>query len=102
MDNLSTHILDEIEASIGETGAILIYGAPFSSHLNPIEYYFAYYKSYLKKNDRRMVSGWFEVHVEALKYVDRDKGIRYFRKPKVPGAYLILTSDKFNHVHFNN
>jgi len=47
MDNALTHMSDENEAEIGETGAILIYGAPFSPHLNPIEYYFACYKSYL-------------------------------------------------------
>ena len=49
MDNASTHMGDEVEAAIAATGAILIYGAPFSPHLNPIEYYFACYKSYLKK-----------------------------------------------------
>ena len=41
VDNASTHMGDEIEAAIAMTDAILIYGAPFSPHLNPIEYYFA-------------------------------------------------------------
>ena len=41
MDNASTHMSDEIEKAITATGAVLIYGAPFSPHLNPIEYYFS-------------------------------------------------------------
>ena len=49
MDNASTHMGDKVEAAIEATGAILIYGAQFSPHLNPIKYYFACYKSYLKK-----------------------------------------------------
>ena len=49
MDNASTHMSDEIESAIQATGAILIYGAPFSPHLNPIEFYFACYKAHLKK-----------------------------------------------------
>lgn len=53
MDNASTHMLDEIQAVIENAGAVLIYGAPFSPHLNPIEYYFGVYKNTL----REMVSG---------------------------------------------
>ena len=37
MDNVSTHMSNEIEEVIAATGAILIYGAPFSPHLNPVE-----------------------------------------------------------------
>ena len=91
MDNASTHMSDEIEAAIAETGAVLIYGAPFSPHLNPIEFYFSQYKAYLKRNDTRMLSDWYAVHTDALNVVDRDMGINYFRKSKVPGAYLIKT-----------
>ena len=58
MDNASTHMCDKIEHVIQATGAILIYGAPFSPHLNPIEFYFACYKKHSKKNDRRMVSDY--------------------------------------------
>ena len=45
MDNASTYMSDKIEEAIVATGAILVYGAPFSPHLNPIEYYYAIYKS---------------------------------------------------------
>ena len=92
MNNASTHMNDEITYAIAETGAILIYGAPFSPHLNPIEYYFSQYKSYLKRNDKRMLHDWYAVHTEALNIVDRDKGINYFRKSKIPGSYLLKTT----------
>ena len=79
MDNVSTHMSDYIEKAIIATGTILIYGAPFSPHLNPIEYYFLHYKLYSKRNDRQILSDWFTVHVEALSVVDRDMGINHFR-----------------------
>ena len=94
MDDASTHMSDDIEESIEATGEILVYGAPFSPHLNPIECYFSQYKLYLKKNDRQMMHDWYSVHVDALNIVDRDMGINFFRKSKVPGLSSILTSDE--------
>ena len=85
-----------------DTGAILIYGAPFSPHLNPIKYYFGQYKAYLKRNDKRMVSDWYTLHVEALNCVDCDMGIKYFRKSKVPGSYLIPTLNELYNMHTIN
>ena len=96
MDNASTHMGDEIERAIEANGALLIYGAPFSPHLNPIEYYFGRYKAYLKQNDKQMVSDWHSVHMEALNVVNRDMGIKYFRKSKIPGSYFIPTTDEIN------
>ena len=49
-----------------------------------------------------MVSNWYDVHVEALNCIDRDNGIKYFRKSKVPGAYSILTSVESNKLQNNN
>ena len=72
MDNASTHMSHEIEKVITTTGAVLIYGAPFSPHLNPIEYYFLQFKEHLKQNDRWMLSDWYTVYLEALGVVDRD------------------------------
>ena len=99
MDNASTHMSDEVERVIQATGAVLIYGAPFSPHLNPIEYYFAMYKSYLKKNDKRMVNDWQSVHAEALLQVDRDMGIKFFRKSKVPGSFQLPTTAELNRIN---
>ena len=58
MDNALTHMSDKVEEAILASGAVLIYGAPFSPHLNPIKNFFALNKSYLKQNDRRMASEW--------------------------------------------
>lgn len=78
MDNVSTHTSDKIEEAIAKTGAILIYGALFSPHLNHIKYYFSQYKVYLKCNDKQMLVDWLAVHTDGLNIVDRDMGINYF------------------------
>ena len=57
MDNASTHYSDRVEELIADAGALLIYGPPFSPHINPIELYFGKYKAYIKKNDKRMQIG---------------------------------------------
>ena len=101
MDSASTHMVDEVESAIAATGAILVYGAPYSPHLNPIEFYFAQYKAYLKHNDRRMLYDWYYVHTDALNIVDRDMGNKYFRKSKVPGLYLVPTTDEIYSMHVN-
>ena len=101
MDNASTHMNDEVEYAIRSTGAILIYSSPFSPHLNPIEPFFGMYKKYLKKNDKRMVVDWYSVHMKGLNIIDRDNGINYFRKSKVPGAYSIILSSE-NHKYKNS
>ena len=97
MDNAGTHMNEEVQNAILGTGAVLIYAAPYSPFLNPIELYFGEYKKYLKKNDSRMLNDWHSVHSEGLNIIDRDKGIKFFRKSRVPGSYLIATSEeKYN------
>ena len=46
-----------------------------------------------------MVSNWFEVNLETLKIVHRDMGIRYFRKRKVPGSYMLPTSEELRNIN---
>ena len=99
MDNASTHYSDRVEELIADAGALLIYGPPFSPHINPIELYFGKYKAYIKKNDKRMVTNWYEVHREALTIVDRDMGIKFFRKSKVPGSNMVLTTEEMNNTN---
>ena len=86
MDNASTHMSDEIQTVIEDAGAVLIYGAPFSPHLNPIELYFSVYKKYIKRNGERMKDNWRAVHLEALNEVDGDTAANFFRKSEIPGA----------------
>ena len=40
LDNASTHMAEEVEEAIHAVGAIIIYGAPYCPHLNPIEIFF--------------------------------------------------------------
>ena len=94
MDNASTHMTAEVEIAIAATGAEMIYGAPYSPHLNPIENYFSLYKSYLKRNASRMHDDWYNVHMEALQTVNRDVGIKYFRRCGIPGARMMFTEDE--------
>ena len=86
MDNASTHMSDDIQRAIEATGAVLIYGAPYSPHLNPIELYFGVYKSYLKRNGFRMSSGWYDVHLEGINEVDYEMGLTFFKKCGIPGS----------------
>ena len=94
MDNASTHMSDEVELAISSTGAILIYSAPFSPHLNPIEPFFGQYKKYLKKHDKRMLTDWYSVHMEGLNVINRNTGIKYFRRSKIPGSYSITLNNE--------
>ena len=87
---------DEVEAAIRSTGAILIYGPPYSPHLNPIELYFGMYEAYLKRNEMRMVSDWRTVHLEGLNIINRDDSVKKFRHSKIPGAKSMLTVDEYN------
>ena len=73
MDNASTHMADEVEDAIRGVGAFLIYGPPYSPHLNPIEPFFGRYKAHLKRNEIRMLSDWHSVHLEGLNKIDRDQ-----------------------------
>ena len=40
MENVSTPMIEELEAAIKSTGEVLMYGPPHSPHFNPIEKYF--------------------------------------------------------------
>ena len=102
MDNTSTHMPEEVEDAIRSCGAILMCGPPYSPHLNPIEPYFGKYKAYLKKNETRMASDWYSVHMEALNVIDRDDGIKCFRHSGIPGSKKMFMHDehqKFLHLN---
>ena len=46
-----------------------------------------------------MIRNWYEVHREALNVVDRDMGIKFFRKSKVPGSNMVLTTEEINQLY---
>ena len=90
------HMGDEVEDTIRSVGAILIYGPPYSPHLNPIEPFFCKYKAHLERNESRVFSDWYSVHMEGLNVINRDQGIKYFRHCKIPGANKMLILDEYN------
>lgn len=57
MDNLGSHKRPSIRASIGATGASLLYLPPYSPDFNPIENAFAKLKAMLRKAAERTVDG---------------------------------------------
>ena len=79
MDNATIH--GDIEDLILAVGAILIYTAPYSPDLNPIELMFGNYKSYLK---RHYHLPWQQAHKEGLRYITPERTRAFFRHSKVP------------------
>lgn len=86
LDNASTHMCTEVTDLIEATGAVIIYSAPFSPHLNPIENFFSMYKSHLKLVGEQPRSQWEYAHQSALNCVTRSNGIQYFRSCGIPGV----------------
>ena len=41
-----------------------------------------------------MIRDWEKVHLDALGSVNRDMGIRYFRKCGIPGANKLMTEEE--------
>ena len=85
LDNASIHHDDEIVNMIEDTGAKVIYSAPFSPDLNPIEYMFAQYKKALKKYVYNAYVGT-SAHMKALYSVTPRHAGSYFRHCGVPGC----------------
>lgn len=100
LDNAATHMQDEVRHAIASVGAVCVFGAPYSPHLNPIEQYFSIYKAYLRRNYKRMADkhDWRNVHNEALMQVDRNKGIKCFRHAKVPGSDTMYTNEETEEI----
>ena len=96
MDNASTHMDGKVAQMIKDTGAYLLYTAPYSPDLNPIELGFNVYKSQLKRNETQFKFDWFGTHLVALEHVDRDICIKEFRRCGVPMSEKEYTSSEAN------
>jgi len=93
MDNASTHMSEEVREMIESAGAYLLYTAPYSPDLSPIEYAFNIYKAYLKRLSKEYGSdGWYDLHFHAYKSVSRDTSIMEFRKCGIPFSEDVPTS----------
>ena len=85
MDNASIHISERVRDLIEGAGAKLIYTAPYSPELNPIEFMFSVYKAGLKRRTGQG-TGWLAAHVLSLfnimpkKKRGRSSGKLWFQK----------------------
>ena len=89
MDNASIHhaVIEKMEdLAWEEKGAIILFTAPYSPDLNPIEYFFSVYKAYLKREHRRPREEWQLVNREALAAVTAGMARRTFAKCDIPFA----------------
>lgn len=79
MDNLSSHKSAAVTASIGSTGAKLLYLPPYSPDLNPIEKMWSKVKGYLRAEARRTKRTLTTAIGKALKMITRDDCQGFFR-----------------------
>lgn len=82
MDNASIHHGNDIEQLFIDAGAKLIYTAPYSPDLNPIELMFNEYKTKLKRVNAAYP--WITAHIRSLISVTPEKARNFFRKCGVP------------------
>jgi len=81
IDNCSVHNddLETVRKLIESRGAILIYTAPYSPELIPIEYMFKTWKDYLKRHHIEFGRDWHKVHMEALRSITPQMGLNFFK-----------------------
>ena len=84
MDNASIHASDRIRDLIEDAGAKLVYTAPYSPELNPIEYMFGEYKKSLKRLSNQPGYDWMAVHQQSLWTVNPSMAKAFYRHCKVP------------------
>ena len=100
MDNVIIHLSERVERLIRDAGAILLLTAPYSPHLNPIEYFFSTYKSALKRFSYEAEGDWFDCHWRALQSVTPEAAratFRHCRFPKIQ-EYMRRFDDQDNDV----
>lgn len=83
LDNASIHHSQKIIDLITSMGAIVIYTAPYSPDLNPIELMFGRYKTALKRFEGMP---WLQAHLSALDSVTPAMARAFFCHSQVPGC----------------
>jgi transposase len=89
LDNASIHHDDDIVMLIESVGARVLFTAPYSPDLNPIEYMFGKYKEKLKRHHgspHREGADMVTCHIRALLSITSADAGSLFRHCKVPGC----------------
>ena len=95
MDNASAHMDEEVKRLIHAKGAWLIYSAPYSPDLSPIEYGFNCYKAYMKRHGYEYCrEEYYALQIAALRSVSRDTAIKEFRKCGIPFSDDVVTTEE--------
>ena len=79
MDNLACHKVTGVRRAIEAAGCRLLYLPPYSPDLNPIENWFAKFKTLLRKVAARTVDGVYEAMHEALDRLTPSECLGYLR-----------------------
>ena len=90
MDNASVHMLPEVKEAIHACGAYLMYTAPYSPDLNPIEKMFSVYKAMLKRNEEL---DWMSRHELGMSAVTPLIAHREYKTCGIPLCGVIVDED---------
>ena len=94
MDNASIHSSDKIRDLIEGAGAMLVYTAPYSPELNPIECMFGECKKSLQRLSHESGYDWMAVHQDSLSVVTPKMAKALFRHCKVPMMKELLEEEE--------
>lgn len=91
LDNASTHHTVRVRELIRATGAEILYTAPYSPDLNPIEEMFSKYKMMLRRHRNLPLE---EAHMAALLSITPANARGYFRNAEVRGCEVEELEDE--------
>ena len=77
MDICSIHIDTRVGSLIAYAGAVLLYSAPYSPYLIPIEYIFLSWKAFLKRHSTEFFNNWYEIYLLAIMSITPEQGLNF-------------------------
>ena len=80
MDNLRTHHIEEVRATLSRAGVMLMYLPAYSPDLNPIEMMWSKVKAILRRVKKRTVENLIAAIEEAMKEITPEDCQGWFRK----------------------
>ena len=80
LDNCSIHLDPRVLEMVEKAGAKIIFSSPYSPELNPIEFMFSEWKSFLKRNHIDFTKNWYNTHLAAINSITPVHGLNFFKK----------------------